>query len=226
LERPFEETRVSEVMKALNCDKASSPDGFTMGFFQACWEVLKANIMNVFHDFHARGMFEKSLNIIFISLIPKKPRAIDIKEFRPISLVGPYKIVAKVLANMLKMVVEKIISKPHNAFITGRQILDYILIANECLNSKIRPAEPSVLCKLDIEKAYDHVSWDFPLYLLRRCGFGGRLCKWIAYCISSMRFSVLVNSTSTDFFISSWGLRQGDHCLPFSLLLLWRHQVK
>jgi hypothetical protein len=69
--------------------------------------------MNVFHDFHARGMFEKSFNATFITLIPKKPGAVDIKDFRPISLVGGvYKIVAKVLANKLKMVVEKIISKP------------------------------------------------------------------------------------------------------------------
>lgn len=68
---------------------------------------------NVFHEFHARDTFEKSLNVTFISLIPKKPGADDIKEFQPISLVGGvYKIVAKILANSLKMVVEKIISKP------------------------------------------------------------------------------------------------------------------
>jgi hypothetical protein len=61
---------------------------FTVGFFQACWEVLKAHIINVFHDFHARGMFEKSLTATFIALIPQKSGAIDIKDFRPISLVG------------------------------------------------------------------------------------------------------------------------------------------
>jgi hypothetical protein len=53
-------------------------------------------------------------------VIPKKPRAVDIKEFQPISLVGGvYKIVAKVLVNRLKLVVEKIISKPQNAFVKG-----------------------------------------------------------------------------------------------------------
>jgi hypothetical protein len=56
-----------------------------------------------------------------MTLILKKPGVVDIKDFRPISLVGGvYKIVAKVLANRLNMVVERIISKPQNALIMGR----------------------------------------------------------------------------------------------------------
>jgi hypothetical protein len=54
--------------------------------------------------------------------------------------------------------------------------------------------------KLDLEKAYDHVNWDFLQYLLHRCGFGEKLRAWIRFCISTVRFSILVNGTPSGFF--------------------------
>jgi len=71
-----------------------------------------------------------------------------------------------------------------------------------------------VLCKLDLENAYDHVNWEFLLYLLSICGFGEIWRDWIEFCILTVRFSILVNGTPSSFF--THGLRQGD---PFSPLL-------
>jgi hypothetical protein len=77
-----------------------------------------------------------------------------------------------------------------------------------------------VLCKLDLEKAYDHVNWDFVLYLLHRCGFGERWRAWIEWCISSVRFSILVNGSPEGFFNSSRGIRQGDPLSPLLFVLV------
>ena len=82
------------------------------------------------------------------------------------------------------------------------------------VDSRGKSRVPGVICKLDIEKAYDHVNWEA---LLNRMGFGVKWCKWICTCISTIQFSVLINGSPADFFGSSRGLRQGD---PLSHMLV------
>ena len=125
LNRPFSEEEVARVVHGMAGDKAPGPNSFSMAFFQRCWDIVKNDVMAVLHDFHAHGHFEKSMNATFIALIPKRLGALECKDFRPISLVtGIYKIIAKVLANRLRMVLEKVVSTSQNAFFGGRQILD------------------------------------------------------------------------------------------------------
>ena len=71
---------------------------------------------------------------------------------------GFYELVAKMLANRLKKVVGKMISKFQNAFVEGRQILDAFLVANETIDPSLKADSSGVICQLDIEKAYDHVN--------------------------------------------------------------------
>ena len=98
--------------------------------------------------------------------------------------------------------------------------MDSVLIANERLDSRLKSHVPGVVCKLDIEKAYDHVNWDALFYLLDRMAFGVKWGGWIKACVTLVWFSILVNDSPEGFFGSSQGLRQGDPLSPLLFLLI------
>ena len=90
-----------------------------------------------------------------------------------------YKWLAKVLANRLQLVVGKVVSKPQNAFVKRRQILDVVLVANDVIDLILKSNEETVMCKLDIENAYDYVDWFFLFLVMSMMGFGKKWIRWM-----------------------------------------------
>ena len=95
-----------------------------------------------------------------------------------------------------------------------------MLIVNECLDSRVKTCWLGILCKLDVEKAFDHVNWGFLMQLLEWNGFSAKWRRWIFFCISIVRFSILINGFPCGFFESSRGLRQDDPLPPLLFVLV------
>jgi hypothetical protein len=133
-------------------DKATGPDDFSLAFYKFCWDVVGQDLMKVFHEFHSNGVVGRRMNATFITLIPKKDRSINLKDFRPISLISSaYKILAKVLANRLSNLLDKTVDHAQSAFVGGRQILNVALVANEVIDETRRKGGKGLILKLDFE---------------------------------------------------------------------------
>ncbi|RVW63564.1 Transposon TX1 uncharacterized 149 kDa protein [Vitis vinifera] len=171
LDSPFAEAEIFNAIFQLDRDKAPGPDGFTIAVFQDCWNVIKEDLVRVFAEFHNSGIINQNTNASFIVLLPKKSQSKKISDFRPISLITClYKIIAKVLSARLRGVLQETIP----------------------LHSrKKRSGEEGVVFKIDFEKAYDHVKWDFLDHVLEKKGFSSKWRSWMRGCLSSVSYAIL-----------------------------------
>lgn len=128
--------------------KAPGPDGIHCFFYQKYWDILQDQIFNVMKSFFD-GNSPYVLNHTNIVLIPKFPNPIRVDHFRPISLCNiSYKIISKILANRLQVILKDIIFENQCGFVKGRHITDNILITHEILsdfkNKKGRWKKPMI----------------------------------------------------------------------------------
>ena len=182
---------------------------------------LKDDVVNFVTNFMESGVMPRGSNSAFITLIPKVPNPLLIKDYRPISLIGmQYKILAKLLANQLASVLDSIVSPVQSAFISGRQILDGPLVVSEIIDWYKKRRQNLMIFKVDFEKAFDSVSWKYLDFVLAKIGFGDNWRSWIRACLYSARTSVLINGSPTPEFSLGRGLRQGDPLSPFLFILI------
>lgn len=99
-------------------------------------------------------------------------------------------------------------------------MLDSVVIANEAVHAAKLSRDPTIVFKVDFEKAYDSVRWEFLFYMLRRFNFSEKWIMWVRGCLESTFVSVLVNGSPTSEFRMEKGIRQGDPIAPFLFLVV------
>lgn len=159
----------------------------------------------------------KQWNHAFLTLIPKSPHSTLVSDYRPISCCNVfYKIISKILANRLRVIIKDIVDPAQTAFIDDRSIVDNIHLAQELFRKYNRKsASARCVLKVHLQKAYDTIHWGYTEETMKFLQFPDIFIGWIMECVSTTTFSVSVNGQMNGYFRGKRGLRQGDHLSPF-----------
>lgn len=204
--------------------KAPGPDGYHGIFYQQYWDIIHREVQGIVKDFFAESCNPTTLNSTNIVLIPKVPNPESVTQYRPISLCNySYKIISKVMANRLKQFIPEIISPAQNAFVPNRQIQDNILLAHEAFHLlKLRKSTKlyKLGMKLDMNKAYDRVEWNFLEAMMRKLGFADKWVRLIMSLVKSVELALVINGKPGSYFKPTRGIRQGDPLSPYLFLFV------
>jgi hypothetical protein len=168
--------------------------------------MLKVAVLQILNGFALGRVDIARLNFGILSLLPKVPGADNIKQFRQIALINViFKLVSKAYACRLSPVAHRVISQSQTAFIKGRFIQDGPLALHEIIHELKTKRLPTVLLKLDFEKAYDTVNWQFLREVLLAKGFEPAYVHRIMQLVSGGQIAISTNGEVGPYFRNKRG---------------------
>ena len=112
------------------------------------------------------------INQAHISLLPKKETPLELRDYRPISVVHSVpKLAGKVLARRLQLQIPSLVHSLQSGFIKGRSIIENFAMAADMVQTTHKRELPIMVLKLDFQKAFDTVSWACLFSILQARGF-------------------------------------------------------
>ena len=216
---------IQEIKLALDgLNKKSSPgyDGLSMEFYCLFFNDIKELLFEYYQYCFLKGGLDEQTQLGLISLIHKgKSLSRDeVKNWRPITLSNiDYKIIAKLLANRIKIVINNIVGKQQQGFIKGRNIANIIRGIDDVLEYERHKDLNDLLFVIDFKQAFDKINNYYLLKVFKMFGFGEVFIKWLKTILSNRKSCVKNGGHLSSFFNVNCGVKQGCPIAPLLFVL-------
>ena len=206
-----------EALKNMKNNKSPGSDGLPAEFYKTFWQDINKDLLESINQSYDTGTLSPTQKRSILSLIFKKNDKHLLKNWRPISLLNTdYKILAHVLANRLKRVINKLIHTDQNGYIKGRNIGYNIRLIQDVIEYFENDNIEGAILFIDFHKAFDTVNHNFLHVVLQKFQFGSSFCKWVETIYNKAEACFTNNGWTSRPFEIQRGIRQG---CPLSALL-------
>ena len=212
------ECKVRSALKQVSLNKSPGLDGLPYEVYLRMSHMFIPILTDMFNYWFAQGAIPGSITKGVIALLKKDDRHVrgELDDYRPITLLNTeLKILARVLANRLQLVISDLISPEQNYTVKGRSIQDNLHLVRQILEGMEDNTE-AALINLDQSKAFDRVDHRFLAAVLETAGFELEFCKWISMLYHNLQAVVQVNGRHLRAFAIERSVRQS---CPLSILL-------
>ena len=210
------------LFKLMKEGKSPGNDGLTTTFYRAFWSEISDLVMGSLKEGWEKGKFSDSQRQSVIRMIEKKGKSKEkINGWRPISLMNvDIKLLAKVLAERLKLVCKEIIGEEQLAYIEGNDVHEGHLLLNKVLESARTKKLSGLMCCIDFKGAFDSVRHKLIFTTLEKMGLGENFISMLKSLYNENISAVLNYGTTTNWIQLERSCRQGDPVAAYLFILI------
>ena len=201
---------IKNVLEILKPIKSPGQNGIISEFYISHWEQIKDESFLLVNDTFDKKELTPSQYKGFLTLLHKGREQEDIRNWRPLILLNSdYKIIAKILAERLKVVLPKLIHSDHKGFVKGRNISEVNRLIQDVIECTDREDDDGIIIFLDQQKPLDRVEWGWVDLVLSTFNFGEKFREWVQMLFKYAQTCIKTNSVVSKYFNISRFCRQG-----------------
>jgi len=226
LDKPFSKGEVATIMEGLASHKQAGPSRIPSGLFKMMSTTFAEPFADLINECQRTGKLPEHFLEGDISMLYKKGDRCEPRNYRPITLLNSdYRVFTKVLAARMGTVVHEFVSECQKGFVPDTFIAEATTLMRGIeayINDKPEDRQ-GIMLFLDMEKAFDRVSYDFTLRGLKAIGFGKNFRKWVGMMYNVKRpprRRMYVNGYYSEWFDIKSGVAQGCPLSPLLFLVV------